>query len=129
MYLLGIDFGTGGGKAVIINKRADVLGYGFEEYEIFTEKPGWSEHNASEYWNVACRVIKSALSQSEIDPSGIKGIAVSSALPSMVMVGKDGEPVARSYNLMDRRAVKQVEEVKEKIGEDRVFAIFKKPIR
>ncbi|MCD6396431.1 MAG: FGGY-family carbohydrate kinase [Spirochaetaceae bacterium] len=125
MYLLGIDFGTGGGKAVIINEKADVLGYGFEEYEIFTEKPGWSEHNASEYWNVACRVIKNALSQSKIDPSGIKGIAVSSALPSMVMVGKDGEPVARSYNLMDRRAVKQVEEVKEKIGEDRVFAISK----
>jgi len=125
MYLLGIDFGTGGGKAVIINEKADVLGYGFEEYEIFTEKPGWSEHNASEYWNVACRVIKDALSQSKIDPSEIKGIAVSSALPSMVMVGKDGEPVARSYNLMDRRAVKQVDEVKEKIGEDRVFAISK----
>ncbi len=90
MYLLGIDFGTGGGKAVIINKRADVLGYGFEEYEIFTEKPGWSEHNASECWNVACRVIKSALSQSEIDPSGIKGIAVSSALPSLYGYGWKG---------------------------------------
>ena len=45
-------------KLAIINEKADVLGYGFEEYEIFTEKPGWSEHNADEYWKVACRVIK-----------------------------------------------------------------------
>lgn len=125
MYLLGIDFGTGGGKAAIIDEKAEVLGYGFEEYEIFTERPGWSEHNADEYWNVACRVIKDALSQSKIDPAEIKGIAVSSALPSMVMVGKDGEPLARAYNLMDRRAVKQVEELRAKIGEDKVFSISK----
>lgn len=125
MYLLGIDFGTGGAKAAIINKNADVLGYGFEEYEIFTEKPGWSEHNAAEYWPVACRIIRKAISMAEIDPAEIKGIAVSSALPSLVVVGRDGEPLIRSYNLMDRRAVKQVLEVREKIGEDKVFSITK----
>lgn len=125
MYLLGIDFGTGGGKAAIINEKADVIGYGFEEYAIFTENQGWSEHNAKEYWNVACRVIQKALSQSAIDPSEIKGIAVSSALPSMVMVDKDGEPLARSYNLMDRRAVRQVQEIKERFSEDKIFSITK----
>ncbi len=125
MNLLGIDFGTGGGKAVIINENAEVLGYGFEEYKIYTEHPGWSEHDAEEYWNVACRVIKTALKQSGSDPSDIEGIAVSSALPSMVMVGEDGNPLARAYNLMDRRAVKQVNYLREKLGEDRVFAISK----
>ncbi len=125
MYLLGIDFGTGGAKAAIINENADVLGYGFEEYEIFTEKPGWSEHDASEYWPVACRIIKKAVAEAGINSSEIKGIAVSSALPSMVIVDKSGEPLVKAYNLMDRRAVKQVIEIREKIGEDTVFAITK----
>ena len=80
MYLLGIDFGTGSGKAAIINEEAEVLGYGFEEYKIFTEKPGWSEHDAEEYWHVACRVIKDALFQSGIDSSGIRGISISSGV-------------------------------------------------
>jgi len=53
-YLLGIDFGTGGAKACIINDQADVLSYSFREYEIITDAPGWSEHDAVNYWEVAC---------------------------------------------------------------------------
>jgi xylulokinase len=123
MYLLGIDFGTGGGKAAIIDENADVLGYGFEEYEIITEKPGWSEHNAEEYWNVACRVIKAAIKESKINPADIKGIALSSALPSMVMVDKDGNPLGNAYNLMDRRAKKEVRILQETLGEEELFKI------
>ncbi len=123
MYLLGIDFGTGGGKAAIVDEKAEVLGYGFEEYEIITENPGWSEHNAEEYWNVACRVIKQALSQSGIDPSEIKGIALSSALPSMVMVDKQGNPLANAYNLMDRRAKKEVQYLRELLGDEKLSEI------
>ena len=125
MYLLGIDFGTGGGKAAIIDEKADVLDYGFEEYEIITKNPGWSEHDAHEYWKVACRVIEAAVKQAGIDSSDIKGIAVSSALPSMVMVGEDGEPIANAYNLMDRRAVQQVQSIRDRFGEDEIFSISK----
>lgn len=53
-YLLEIDFGTGGAKACIINDQADVLSYSFREYEIITDAPGWSEHDAVNYWEVAC---------------------------------------------------------------------------
>lgn len=122
-HLLGIDYGTGGAKACIINTQGDVLGFAFEEYPFIHEKPGWSEHDPTLYWQIACRLIKGTIAQAHIDPGEIQGIAVSSALPSMVMVDKGHNPIHRAYNLMDRRATKEVIWLKENIGEQRIFQI------
>ena len=119
-YLLGLDYGTGGAKACIINTEGEVLGYGFSEYPFIHEKSGWSEHEPMGYWHVACQLIKEALAQTRVDPREIRGIAVSSALPSMVMVDKDHNPIQRAYNLMDRRATREVEWLKEHVGEERI---------
>jgi sugar (pentulose or hexulose) kinase len=119
-YLLGLDYGTGGAKACIINPAGEVLGFAFEEYPFFHDKPGWSEHDALGYWQAACRLIKGCLAQARINPAEIRGIGVSSALPSMVMVDKAGNPIHRAYNLMDRRATQEVDWLKEQVGEERM---------
>jgi xylulokinase len=119
-YLLGIDYGTGGAKACIINPAGEVLGFAFEEYPFYHDKPGWSEHDPVLYWTIACHLIKSCLEQGHLNPQEIRGIAVSSALPSMVMVDKNHKPIERAYNLMDRRATKEVTWLKENIGEERI---------
>lgn len=122
-FLLGIDYGTGGAKACIIDTQGEVLGFAFEEYPFIHERPGWSEHDASRYWDVACRLIGASIVQAHIKPSEIRGIAVSSALPSMVMVDSDHKPIHRAYNLMDRRATEEVRWLKEQVGEERIFQI------
>ncbi|MCF6356516.1 MAG: FGGY-family carbohydrate kinase [Draconibacterium sp.] len=123
--LLGLDYGTGGAKTSIINDKGEELSYAFEEYPILTPKPGWSEHNAVNYWELACRIIKQAIKSANINPADIKGIAVSSALPSLVLVDKNGQPIHNAYNLMDKRATKQVEWLQNKIGEKTIFDISK----
>jgi xylulokinase len=122
-YLLGIDYGTGGAKACIIDVEGVVLGSAFEEYPFYHEQPGWSEHDAYRYWTVACRMIRQCLDQARIDPRQIRGIAVSSALPSMVMVDAAGNPIERAYNLLDRRATAEVQWLKQEIGEARIQAL------
>jgi sugar (pentulose or hexulose) kinase len=122
-YLLGLDYGTGGAKACIINAQGDVLGYAFEEYRIFHDNPGWSEHDAMGYWEVACRLIQKCLAESRVNPADIRGMGVSSALPSMVMVDENNYPIHRAYNLMDRRAVKEVAWLKEMVGEKNLMQI------
>lgn len=122
-YLMGIDYGTGGAKACIIDDQANILSYAFREYPIYTEKPGWSEHDPDLYWKIACEIINECVEKANIDPKEIRGIGTSSALPSMVMVDKNHEPLARAYNLMDRRATKEVKWLKDNIGEDKIFDI------
>jgi len=125
MFLLGIDYGTGGAKATIIDTEGAVLGYAFKEYPILTPRPGWSEHDPQLYWEIACRIIREAITEAAIDPKDIKGLAASSALPSLVMVDGNHNPVNNAYNLMDKRATEQVQWLKDNIGEDKVFEISK----
>jgi xylulokinase len=120
---LGIDYGTGGAKGCIIDMEGNVLGYFFEEYPIITLKPDWSEHYPNLYCEISCRIIKGCIEHAKIKTEEIKGIAVSCALPCMVMIDRDGNPINNAYNLMDRRAKKEVEWIREHIGEEEVFKI------
>ena len=124
-YLIGLDYGTGGAKATIIDTHGKELAYAFEEYPILTPHPGWSEHDPLNYWQAACRMIRKILKDSGVSPENVKGIAVSSALPSLVMVDRNANPVHNAYNLMDKRAVKQVQWLKDNIGEKKIFEISK----
>ncbi|MBN1674332.1 MAG: FGGY-family carbohydrate kinase [Kiritimatiellae bacterium] len=122
-YLMGIDYGTGGAKACIIDTQGAVLAYAFEEYPILHPKPGWSEHDPHLYWEIACRIIKACINQAHVQAAEIKGVACSSALPSLVMVDKAGNPVHNAYNLMDRRATAEVEWLKAHVGAERIFKL------
>lgn len=121
--LAGLDYGTGGAKATIISTDGRVLAYAFEEYPILTPRPGWSEHDPARYWDCACRLLRRVVAESGVAPEDIKGIAVSSAVPSMVLVDEAHNPIGNAYNLMDRRATEQVQWVKDRIGEQRVFEV------
>jgi len=125
MYVLGIDYGTGGGKVALVDASAEVRGYAFQEYPIYTDHIGWSEHDPQGYWDLACTLIPKVLEQAGATADQIKAVAISSAMPSLVMVDKNGEPVARAYNLMDRRATEEVEWVRSLLGDDQIFAISK----
>lgn len=115
--LIGIDFGTGGAKACIIDDQGEVLAYAFREYPIFHPRPGWSEHDPETYWRVTCEMIQQVLRDTQCLPQEIAGIAVSSALPSMVLVDDKGRPVAPAMNLMDRRAGEEVNVIRKLVGE------------
>ncbi|TVQ25984.1 MAG: carbohydrate kinase [Spirochaetaceae bacterium] len=121
--LLGIDYGTGGTKAVLIDFEGHELAHAYEEYEIIHERDGWSEHDAKNYWDAACRMIRVCLEKSGRTGTDVAGVAVSSALPSLVMIDEHGNPVNRGYNLLDRRASEQVEHLRNEIGEDVLFEL------
>ncbi|MCX7847574.1 MAG: FGGY family carbohydrate kinase [bacterium] len=124
-YLLGLDYGTGGAKAALIDCEGRTRAYAFEEFPILTPHPGWSEHEPARYWDAACRMIRQVLAEARVPAREIGGVAVSSALPSLVMVDRAHNPIGNAYNLMDRRATRQVQAVKDLLGEARVFAVTK----
>jgi xylulokinase len=70
---------------------------------------------------VACQLIKKVLQDAKVHSRDVKGVAVSSALPSMVLVDRNNLPIHNAYNLMDKRATAQVEWLKKEIGEERIF--------
>jgi len=119
---VGIDLGTGGAKACIVDDQGFVRGYAFAEFPLLHEHPGWSEHDAQAYWPIVCRLLHQALAQAGVAGGEIAGVACSSAMPCLVLVNRQGQPVANAYNLMDRRAQQQVARLYAQVGQERVFA-------
>jgi sugar (pentulose or hexulose) kinase len=121
--LMGVDYGTGGAKACVIDAVGNVLGYAFREFPIVMEKPGWSEHDPGLYWDSTCQMIRETIAEARIDPREVRGISMSSAMPALVMVDEDHNPIGMAYNLMDRRATAEVQWLKDNVGEDRIFQV------
>ena len=94
-YLVGIDFGTGGAKAAVIDHEGNDLGGAFEEYPLVHEHAGWSEHDAGNYWNVACRIIRQSIERAGADAKLIRGVDTSQ--------GRAGGPVRRATARSIRR--------------------------
>lgn len=115
--LLGLDFGTGAAKVCALSTDGEVRHHAYEEYPQYHDRPGYSEHDPARYWQAAERLIAGTVREVGGD---IIAIAVSCALPSLVMVDAGGEPIGRAINLLDRRASREVREVTERIGADRL---------
>jgi len=121
--LIGLDYGTGGAKVCVLSDRGEVLHHAYEEYPQYHDRPGYSEHDATRYWEACVRLVRDSVRAIGSRSADIVAIGLSCALPSLVMVDERGEPVARAINLMDRRAVSEVEEIKAKVGAERLVEL------
>ena len=65
-YILGIDEGTTGARAFVIDDRCEVLGLAAAELTQNYPRPGWIEHDPMEILSVQLEVIRKALRQAGI---------------------------------------------------------------
>lgn len=121
--LVGLDFGTGGAKSCIMGTDGQVLAYAYQEYQLIHEQPGWSEHDATQYWPIASALIRQVLDKSGIHRGDVSGIAVSCALPSLVVIGAEGQVLCPAINLLDRRAREEVQLAERLVGSDRMQSL------
>ena len=118
---LGLDYGTGGCKGCLIDREGNVLAYAYREYPILANSEGWSEHPVEHYWRATCEIIAECKRKAGVSASDIRCVGTSAALPSLVMLDEEGRPLHNAYNLMDRRANRQEEWLKQTIGVEEIF--------
>ena len=50
-YLLGIDVGTTGTKAMLFSENGQLISHAYQGYPMTNAQVGWSEQNAEDWWN------------------------------------------------------------------------------
>ena len=70
-YILGIDEGTTGARAFVIDDECEVVGLAAAELTQHYPRPGWIEHDPMEILNVQLEVIRAALRQAKLQPSDL----------------------------------------------------------
>ena len=121
MYWLGIDLGTSGIKAVIINETGEVVSMGYAEQNVITPKSGFAEQNPEVWWEACCSAVKMAVSKGNISGMEVRAIGFSGQMQGLVLLDSMGNVIRNCIIWMDQRAadeVKVIDEMSCKAGID-----------
>src|SRR2546428_13817380 len=89
--LLGIDVGTTGAKAILINAAGRVLVSATTEYPLLMPQPGWTEQDPEPWWNAATTSVRRVLKGARISGSEGTGIGLPGQLHARVRPAKTGQ--------------------------------------
>jgi len=115
--LLGIDVGTSGTRALLVNERGQVIASGTEEHEPFASpEPGWAEQDPGDWWRACGLAVKKALAQASKNPSEISCVGFSGQMHGAVLLDAQNEVIRPALIWCDQRTEKQSRELAETIG-------------
>lgn len=114
-YLIGIDIGTTGTKAMLFSDRGRILGHAYHAYSLNNPKVGYSEQNAEDWWNAVQKTVREVVSN-VLNPASVKAIAISSQGGTLVPVDEMGRPLRSAIVWNDSRCRDEENEFEREVG-------------
>src|SRR5512137_1067351 len=127
-YFIGLDVGTTGSKAILINEQGKILATHTSEYPMFTPKPLWTEQNPEDWWRASCEAFRAVAAKSAIPVSEIKGIGLTGQMHGLVILDKEGNVLRPCIMWNDQRTSAQCTSITKKIGFKKLMAITGNPV-
>ncbi|MFS0636184.1 glycerol kinase GlpK [Mesobacillus foraminis] len=114
-YILSLDQGTTSSRAILFNKKGEIVHTAQKEFTQHFPKPGWVEHSANEIWGSILAVIAGVLSESNVKPEQIAGIGITNQRETAVVWDKEtGAPVYNAIVWQSRQTSGICEELKQR---------------
>lgn len=108
-YVLGIDIGTSGTKAILYDEKGRGIDVADESYPLYGGGIGWAEQSPSDWRGAAFSTIKRLVSNNKA--AQIVGIGLSGQMHGLVLLGSDDKPLANSIIWCDTRAQDECAEI------------------
>ncbi|MCK7504830.1 MAG: FGGY family carbohydrate kinase [Desulfobacterales bacterium] len=121
-FLVGIDLGSGGCKATIIDGDGRCAGEAFREYPTVSPRPGWAEQNPADWLAAAREALADAMQQGRLTAREVAAVAVSGTTHSFVLTDSHNEILRPCILWTDIRSDREVEELIRSHG-NRIFEI------
>ncbi|MCC7497086.1 MAG: xylulokinase [Bryobacterales bacterium] len=129
MHWLGIDIGTGGTRALLVNEQGSVVaGFTAAHEEMWMEKPMWAEQRPQNWWDAARVAIAGVLKEAGVSGSQIKGIGLSGQMHGLVILDEDNSVIRPSLIWCDQRSRPQVDAINRAVGKANVMAFTANPV-
>jgi len=113
---LGIDVGTSGTKALVMNAKGKVLATATAEHPIYSPRPGWSEQKPDEWWDSVGRATRAVVKKSKVNPASIVAMGLSGQMHGLVITDAAGRPLRPSLIWNDQRTAPQAAAIEKKVG-------------
>jgi xylulokinase len=126
---LGIDIGTGGSRALLIDRHGAVRGgYTAPHEDMRMERPLWAEQRPENWWEAAVEAIRGALAQAGVPGSDVRGVGLSGQMHGLVLLDAGGDVIRPSLIWCDQRSQPQVDAVNARLGRENVLRYIANPV-
>jgi len=129
MYWMGIDIGTGGTRALLVDEQGRVkAGFTAPHEEMRMERPLWAEQRPEDWWAAAQQAIRGVLAEAGASGGDVGGIGLSGQMHGLVILDEADRVIRPALIWCDQRSQAQVDCVNRTIGKENVLACIANPV-
>jgi xylulokinase len=128
-YWLGIDVGTGGTRALLVNERGKLAAaFTAPHDDIIMKQPLWAEQRPENWWDAAKTAIRGVLGEAKASGRDVRGIGLSGQMHGLVMLDSGGGVIRPALIWCDQRSQTQVDHINGVAGKDTVVSCTANPV-
>jgi xylulokinase len=126
--LLGIDIGTGGTRALVIDESGRVLGSATHEHAAFASpQTGWAEQDPHDWWKACKLAIRQVLQATATPGEEIACIGLTGQMHGAVLMDESHEVLRPALIWCDQRTEAECRWLTEKVGAERLIELTCNP--
>ena len=126
--VLGIDIGTGGSRALVLDDNAALLASATADHAPFrSPRTAWAEQDPDDWWCACQQAVRAVLSESGIAADAIACVGLSGQMHGAVLLGDDGRVLRPSIIWCDQRTEAECRWLDETIGRSRLLDLTSNP--
>ena len=129
MYWLGIDIGTGGTRALLVDERGALKSSFTAVHEdMRMERPLWAEQRPENWWDAAQEAVRGVMEMAGITGVDVRGIGLSGQMHGLTLLDEHDNVVRPALIWCDQRSQAQVDYIHGKVGRDKVLNYTANPV-
>ena len=126
---LGIDVGTGGSRALLIDERGSVTAsFTAPHREMAMPHPLWAEQDPGNWWDAAAGAIRGVLAAAGVAGGAVRGIGLSGQMHGLVILDERDCVIRPALIWCDQRSQAQVDSINAAVGKENVLAWTANPV-
>jgi glycerol kinase len=116
-YILSFDQGTTSSRAIIFNKKGEIVAVAQKEFTQIFPEPGLVEHDANEIWSTQLGVAAEVISKANLSVKDIAAIGITNQRETTVVWDRiTGQPIHNAIVWQDRRTASFCDELRANEG-------------
>jgi xylulokinase len=119
-FLLGLDIGTSGGRAILFDLEGSPVGQASRAWSPNLPRPEWAELDAEAVWKATLVLLQELAAQAQM--ARVAGVGISAQLTTLCL-DATGSPVLPAFPWLDRRAAAEAGEIEAEAGRERLARI------
>ena len=126
--LLGIDVGTGGTRALVVDEHGGIVASATAEHAPFASpQTGWAEQDPHDWWRATREAVHAVLKQPGVSADAIAAIGFSGQMHGSTLLDAHDEVVRPALLWCDQRTDKQCAQITETVGAARLIELTLNP--